>query len=62
VDAFVAKVAVLTFAGTPGTANCQGQSVSALAREFGGLEAAAAALGFPSVQALQDAIRAFCEE
>jgi Beta-propeller repeat len=59
--AFVAKVATLAFAGTPGTANCQGQSVSALAREFGGLEAAAAALGFPSVQALQDAIREFCE-
>jgi len=49
-------------AGVPGKANCHGKSVSALARQFGGLDAAAAALGFPSVQALQDAIRAFCEE
>ena len=50
------------FAGTPGTANCHGESVSALARQFRGLRAAASALGFPSVRALQDAIREFCEE
>jgi hypothetical protein len=62
VDAFVTKVAALTFAGTPGKPNCHGQSVSALAQQFGGLEAAASALGFPSVQALQGAIREFCEE
>jgi hypothetical protein len=62
VNAFVAKLATPTFAGTPGRPNCHGESVSALAREFGGLAAAAAALGFPSVQALQDAIREFCEE
>jgi hypothetical protein len=49
------------FAGTPGEANCHGQSVSALAQQFGGLDNAAAALGFPSVQALQGVIRAFCE-
>ena len=49
------------FAGTPGKANCHGQSVSALAQQFGGLNAAAAALGFPSVSALQNAIMAFCE-
>jgi hypothetical protein len=49
------------FAGTPGEGNCHGQSVSALARQFGGLDNAAAALGFPSVQALQDAIIAFCQ-
>jgi hypothetical protein len=48
------------FAGTPGKANCHGKSVSALARQFGGLNEAAAALGFGSVQALQDAIEAFC--
>ena len=48
-------------AGTPGKANCHSQSVSVLVRQFGGLNNAAAALGFPSVQALQDAIRAFCE-
>jgi hypothetical protein len=49
------------FAGTPEEANCHGQSVSALAQQFGGLDNAAAALGFPSVQALQDAIKAFCQ-
>ncbi len=48
------------FAGTPGKANCHGKSVSALARQFGGLNAAAADLGFASVQALQDAILAYC--
>jgi hypothetical protein len=41
-------------------ANCQGQTVSALAQQYGGLDAAASALGFPSVQALQAAIREAC--
>jgi hypothetical protein len=49
------------FAGTPGKPNCHGQSVSALAKQYGGLNAAAAALGFDSVQALQDAIETFCQ-
>jgi YVTN family beta-propeller protein len=49
------------FAGTPGNANCHGKTVSALALQFGGLNAAAAALGYASVGALQDAILAFCE-
>jgi hypothetical protein len=49
------------FAGTPGKANCLGQSVSALAREFDGLNEAAAHLGYPSVGALQHAILTFCE-
>ncbi len=49
------------FAGTPGKANCYGKSVSALVQQFGGLNAAAATLGFPSVRALQHAIREFCE-
>jgi YVTN family beta-propeller protein len=48
------------FAGVPGSNNCRGTSVSALATKFGGLEAAAAAFGFSSVQRLQDAIQAFC--
>jgi hypothetical protein len=48
------------FAGTPGFSNCYGKSVSALAKQFGGLNAAAAALGFPSVKALQNAIQVFC--
>ena len=60
VDAFVAKIADAGLAGTPGRPNCFGQSVSALARQHGGLANAAAALGFDSVQALQQAIRKFC--
>jgi len=51
-----------TFAGTPGFSNCHGKSVSALAKQYGGLNSAAAALGFPSVAALQNAIMAFCGE
>jgi hypothetical protein len=49
------------FAGTPGRANCYGQSVSALVRQDHGLKAAAAALGFSSVRELQNAILEFCE-
>jgi hypothetical protein len=49
------------FAGSPGRENCPAQSVSALARQNGGLNRAAAALGYPSVKALQDAIQRFCE-
>ncbi len=49
-----------TFAGQPGKANCHGNSVSALAKEFGGIDAAASALGYPSVKALQAAISLFC--
>jgi hypothetical protein len=48
------------FAGTPGKANCHGQSVSALAKQYGGLNGAAAALGYSNVSALQNAIMAFC--
>ena len=48
-------------AGTPGQANCHGTSISALALQFGGLDAAASALGFSSVDALQDALKTFCE-
>jgi hypothetical protein len=55
-----AVTGTIVFTGTPGEANCHGQSVSVLARQFGGLSNAAAALGFLSVQALQDAITAFC--
>jgi len=51
-----------SFAGVAGSENCHGTSVSALATKFGGLDAAAAALGFSNVQGLQDAIRAFCED
>jgi hypothetical protein len=50
------------FAGTPGKPNCHGQSISALARQYGGLNAAATALDFSTVQALQNAIMEFCED
>jgi YVTN family beta-propeller protein len=50
------------FAGTPGDASCFGQSISALAQTFGGLNATAIALGFPTVQGLQTAVNAFCEQ
>jgi len=43
-----------------GGENCHGQTVSALAQQFGGLADAARALGFSSVKALQDAVNAFC--
>lgn len=48
------------FDGTPGAANCHGKTVSALARQHGGLANAASALGYPAVSALQDAIAGFC--
>jgi YVTN family beta-propeller protein len=48
------------FAGTSGYSNCHGQSVAALAQQYQGLNSAAAALGYPNVQALPAAIRAFC--
>src|SRR5215470_1456317 len=41
-------------AGTPGQANCHGQTVSAMATQFGGMHAAAQTLGYSSVAALQD--------
>jgi probable HAF family extracellular repeat protein len=52
---------VPVFAGTPGKANCYGKSVSALVQRYKGLNAAAAALGYPSVKALQKAIMEYCE-
>jgi len=48
-------------AGTPGRANCHGKSVSALAHQFRDLDAAASALGFSRVAALQDAFKTFCQ-
>ena len=57
---FIQPRRTLTFAGTPGKANCHGKSVSALVKQYGGLNNAAAALGFDSVKALQEAIQDFC--
>jgi YVTN family beta-propeller protein len=48
------------FAGTIGDANCHDDSTSALAQTFRGLNAAAIALGFPTVQTLQTAVNAYC--
>ena len=47
-------------AGTSGQANCDGKTISALAEQFGGIYSAASALGFSSVQALQDGFTLFC--
>lgn len=47
-------------AGTPGDANCHGRTVSAMAHEFGGIDASASTLGYSSVGALQDGINVFC--
>jgi hypothetical protein len=47
-------------AGTPGQANCHGQTVSAMAKEFGGIDASTSTLGYSSVGALQDGIGVFC--
>jgi hypothetical protein len=59
---FALKGETIPEAGTPGQANCHGQSVSAVARQFGGVPAAASALGFSSVKALQDGLKGFCQE
>jgi hypothetical protein len=45
-----------------GSPNCHGKSVSELADQFQGLDAAASSLGFSSVDALQGAVKAFCGE
>jgi hypothetical protein len=50
------------FAGTPERANCRDKSVDALAHKYGSIKKTASALNFPSVQALHDAIRDFCED
>ncbi len=47
------------FAGTPGSPNCNGQSVSALTQKFGTFAAAATALGV-TVKGLQQEIATFC--
>ena len=48
------------FAGTPGSPNCHGESVSALAQQYGGLDAAATARNYPTVRDLQNAIATYC--
>ena len=46
------------FAGMPGGGNCYGQSIAALTKQFGGLNAAAR--NYPTVSALQNEVIAFC--
>ena len=48
------------FAGTPGSANCNGKSLSTLAQTYGGIAQAAPALGFASTSALQGAVATYC--
>jgi hypothetical protein len=48
------------FLGTSGKPNCHGDVVSALAQQYGGQAAAAAALGYSSVSVLQNAIAEYC--
>jgi YVTN family beta-propeller protein len=50
------------FAGTPRYSNCYGQSVATLARTFRSFDRAATALGYPSVQGLQNEIQAYCHQ
>ncbi len=47
-------------AGTPGQANCHGKTISALARQFRGINAAVLALGASSVNDLEDSVGRFC--
>ena len=49
-------------AGTPGQPDCHDETISGLAEQFGSVDSAAFALGFSSVQALQNSFRAFCEQ
>ena len=48
------------FAGTPGSANCIGKSISTLAHTYGGIAHAASALGYSSATALESAIANYC--
>jgi YVTN family beta-propeller protein len=51
----------LYLAGTSGSPDCNDKSVSALAQQFRGFAHAADTLGFASVKALQNTIKAFCD-
>jgi len=54
--------AAIPNAGTPGQADCHGQTASALAHQFGSIPSAVSSLGFSRVKSLQTAISAFCEQ
>jgi hypothetical protein len=48
------------FVGVPGTKNCTGVTVAALATHFSGISNAAQAMGFGTVQNFKSAIQTFC--
>jgi len=54
--------AALQVSGTPGQEDCHDVTISGLAEQFGSVHAAASALGFSSVQALQNSFRSFCAQ
>ena len=47
-------------AGIPGDPECHGQTLAAMAKQFGGIKSAASTLGFAGVAALQESFREFC--
>jgi hypothetical protein len=47
-------------AGTPGQANCHGQTIAAMATQFGGIDPSAFTLGYASTAALQTGVQQFC--
>src|SRR5262249_16028622 len=59
--AFSLTAEIVPETGTPGLPNCHGQTISALAHQFGSIDAAASPLGFSTVQALQNTFGLFCE-
>ncbi len=50
------------FAGSPGTPNCNGDSISTLAQTYGGIAHAAASLGYSGVPGLQSAVNSYCSQ
>jgi hypothetical protein len=58
-DGTVFKLAI-TATGCRARPNCIGQSISFLARQFGGIAHDAAALGYASVADLQNVVRNHC--
>jgi hypothetical protein len=59
--AFSLNGEIVPNAGTPGTVNCKGKTISALSEQFGTLDDATSVLGFSSVTALQDGVTLFCK-
>lgn len=53
-------VVAKAFSGTPGTANCGGESISSAAHTYGGIAHAATSLGYASVADFQNAVATYC--